>query len=428
MFEKKVGGVTIGINPNTELIYTMLNLTSTSAALRQRPPSPDVLTRFAKYKNLPAVQELDSGGKLGWNEGFHYSEAASFPFYFSDLPEGKRLYDYKDDFLNQILKGMTKEEKIKYLDAYWEKARDFYNTSGFADYLRQNAATYQTDVDAVAAHMPPFDPIKLHEDYHAKRGYHFFIVPSPLSLPQGGNYGLRFGDSIYNLMGADFSNSDAVSYMTLHEFGHLFCNPVVDSNLDAVGKYAFLMSGIEHEMNDEGYSTWRDVMQELLVRAVHARLVLHTQGVAAAEKFLEGERARKFVFIEDFYNALDVYERKRDKYPTLFEFYPVLLETLDNWELKYVQEAAASGVSAHWNKGLVLDGVPENSYASAAGLCKGDVILSVDGAAAARWFFYELQAGKKSLLEVVRADGNHAVITLVPPAITVKRPVHKTGG
>ena len=427
MFEKKAGDLTIAINPNVELMYTLLQQADTSDKLRREEPVPDVRKLFAKYKEHPAVKELDSDGALSWNKGFEYDAFASFPLYFSDMPEGKRIYDYKDEFLERILPGMDKAAKIKYLDAYWEKVRDFYNTAHFADYLAQNAGVYQAYVDTVTAHLPPFDPIKLHEDYHANKDYRFFLLPSPLSLPTGGNYGLHFGNDIYDMMGSGFSDEDTVAYMTLHEFGHSFCNPVVEKNAAGLSAYAFLMEGLSDLMERQAYYDWQTVMYELLVRSVHARLVLKTQGAQAAEKFLSRQEKNGFVFIRDFYDKLDVYEHNRDKYPTLFEFYPELVKVFDNWELRMVGEVSPPGLwPIKLPEGIGIQAIDMSRFGYKAGLRLEDSITAIDGAKPQVNAFDVMKPGKTYLLEVKHKDGSGETIRFTPPFARVKRPVRKT--
>lgn len=276
MFEQKTGDLTLGVSPDTELLYTILQLAGSSDKLRTSPPSPDVTTLFAEFKGHPAVAELDSAGSLNWGKGFSYNALVEYSLCFTDLPEGRRVRDYNEELLNRVLPGRTREEKIKYLDAYWEKARDFYAKTDFAGYLEKNSGVYRGYIIAISSNLPKFDVIRMHEEYHGRSGLKFHIVPSPLSLPTGGNYGPSAGTDVYNFIGGSFDDAANVKDMVLHEFGHSFCNPVVQKSSAALAKSEFLFKGVETEMRRMAYGSWLNVMRELLVRSVHARMVLKT--------------------------------------------------------------------------------------------------------------------------------------------------------
>ncbi|HBB66688.1 MAG TPA: hypothetical protein DCZ93_05195 [Elusimicrobia bacterium] len=431
LFSRSAGKITVGINPNRELLYTILHLTAFSEKLRNgRMPAlaAAALADLGKFKGHPAVAELDHQGALNWEKGFCYDAFSDYYSYFSDLPEGRRIYDYDDDFLARVLRGQSKAEKIAYLDAYWEKVRDFHKTAGFAGFFKKNAGLYQSYADSVYRNLPPMDAVKLHEDFHAEPGFeHFYIVPSPLNLPPGGSFGGRRGKSIFNHMGYGFNDGEAVKLLILHEFGHSFCNPVADKYAAELGKYGFLMEGLAADMKKKAYTTWQTVMDELLVRAVHARLLLRMDGKDAAELFLQREISYdKFVFIRDFYNLLEVYENDRGTYPTLYEFYPRLADALSNWELAEVVEPLNVDVwTTPVGETLVIDWAVPTGYGYAAGLRDRDTVTAVDGQKAGPAFFLTMENGRTYALSVTREDGRQETISLTTLSQRTQRPVRK---
>ncbi|MDP2866980.1 MAG: DUF4932 domain-containing protein, partial [Elusimicrobiota bacterium] len=248
VYGRAVGKVIVGIDLNHEVLYTILQLTDYAEKLRNgelKPIAAAVLNDLKQYKKHPAVIELEAGGRLNWANRFSFGYVTHFPQHFTSLPEGKRIYEYSDDFLERVLHGMPKDEKIKYLDAYWEKVKDFYKTAEYEEFFKRNSALYKSDVDSVYAHLPRFDFAKLHEDYHGNHDVgNFYLVPSQLNLPPGGSYGGPMSRSVFNYMGHGFDNSETIKFLILHEFGHSFCNPVVEKYLAEVGKYASLMKGL----------------------------------------------------------------------------------------------------------------------------------------------------------------------------------------
>lgn len=433
IYARSIGKISVGIDPNRELMYSILHLTSYASKLRNgrvTALAAAVLGDLGQFKEHPAVAELDSNGSLNWTRGLCFDTFSSFPGYFSSLPDSKRIHEYDDEFLGRVLPGLSRAEKVKYLDAYWEKVKDFYKVSGFAGFFRKNEGVYRSYVDSVFERLPGTDVAALHEEYHGYRGFErFYIVPSPLNLPPGGSFGGHIGNSIFNFMGYGYDDAQAVKFLALHEFGHSFCNTTVESHLPELGNYGFLMNGLYEDMKKQGYGSWDTVMYELLVRAVHARLLLKTEGQEAAELFLLREiHEHKFVFIRDFYDLLDVYEKNRDEYPQLKDFYPRLMGALSGWRLAEVKEPEPAGV---WTtavpSGLSIDYAEPSGSAYAAGLRDGDVLRASDGQKPQATFFFTLKAGRTYALSVTHKDGSEETLLLNAGSRTTLRPVNAAG-
>ncbi len=431
IYEKQAKKITVGINPNTELIYTILNLTEFSKKLRGetlKPLTSSILKHFKQHSKHPAVMELEKDGKLNWYKGFCYDEVIEYTLYFSDMPEGKRIYNYKDGFLSRILDGMSKDEKIKYLDAYWEKIRDFYKTVDFANFLEGNTEYYKFYVDIVYKGLPPFDIVKMQEDYHNNYKFkNFYLVPSLLGLPTSGSYGMHMENSIIIFIAGSLGNSNYIRDKLFHEVGHPFCNPIVEKYYTEVSKYKFLMKGLRADMQRQGYGSWSSIMNEYLVRSIHARFVLKTEGKEAAKIFLlKEEQNHKFVFINQFYDLLDVFEKNRDKYSNLYDFYPTLIDALSEWELREVDELIPVGIWTHRiDKGLSIFSIDSSKFGYKAGFRMKDTVVKVDGKKPGASFFLTLEIGKTYSVSVIRKDGKSETFKFTPKAHKILRPVHK---
>lgn len=434
------GKLTVKANINTEVFNTILNLAGSSADLRNTAYMPvydDAMAWFAAYKDHPAVKEVDAGGALNWNTGFSYNVPAEFPLYFSDLPEGRKTADYSKEFLDRLdIPGTGPADlrkKAAYMDAYWEKVKDFYKASSFGAYWEKERPKYAGFVADLYAALPEADIVKLHEDYHGEHGFaSFTAIPSPLALPSGGNYGpsvkgLDGLTRVYNIMstsrrqggGPDFRGVKNAELMALHEFGHPFCNPVVAKYSAELARYSFLLRGLRGKV-DDAYSDWTAVMNELLVRSVHGRLLLKLRGEAAAKDYLENERGHEgFIFIYDWDRLLGEYEADRAKYPALYDFYPRLAAELEDWGVYELQEPRPLG--AKWVKpvpgGARIVKAETYGAAYAAGLRNGDTVTAVDGApvtsaaayAAKSRAFDSLPAGGSMTFTVQRSSGSAEV-------------------
>ena len=182
-------------------------------------------------------------------------------------------------------------------------------------------------------------------------------------------------------------------------------------------------------MRRMAYGDWLTVMKEVLVRSVHARLTLKTEGQEAAARMLAAERNNKFFFIDDFYALLETYEKNREKYPTLYEFYPVLAASLANWELGEVEEPEEMGFrTSTGESGIQLYSVEKDKAGYAAGFRENDMVTKIAGAELKGAFFRALEADKSYTLTVRHADGNTVPLSFTVKSVKVLRPVRKTAG
>ncbi|MBI5594815.1 MAG: DUF4932 domain-containing protein [Elusimicrobia bacterium] len=345
--EHRIGRLTIKPEPNVETMYALVQLSDGADAMKPRRETPPMHAKarqaFAAFKADPAVQELDGKGSLAIGRRFSEDTVCTLPLHFADLPDGKRIAEYSDEFLTRVVGPMPKGEKIQFLDDYWEKVRAFYRASHFDRFLAENERTYAGFVEDIRQSLPQSDMVSLYEEYVGEKGFdEYRVVPAPLTLPAGGAFGPRMTiaqpakkvafsilGTLYNSQSQryDYRNKEFAQDTVIHEFGHSFCNPIAEAQMEEGNKYERLMKGVQQEMAAQDYPVWEAVLYEYLVRSVSARLTLALDGEKAAREALRKEREEHFfVFIDDFYAALETYEKSRDRYPTLKEFYPRLLQ------------------------------------------------------------------------------------------------------
>jgi hypothetical protein len=383
------------------------------------------------------VKELDAGGRLDYySTAFTLGIFNDYPLYFSNLPGGKCVADYDETFLNRIkIPGLERSGTVKFLDAYWETVQDFFTVSGFADYLNANSAAYASYVNEIYDSLPDFDAVSLLEDYYGNRDYaELVLVPSDLSLPLRSNYAatIKYPEGktsvfAFLCLGLDknsgtytFRNKEKIERMIFREFGRAFSVPVINAHGADFQKYEFLMDAFSGQLETRAYDGWDTVMEELLNRAVQARLIRKVKGEAAARQFLKMQKeVRHFVFIEDFYNRLEEYENNRAKYKTLGEFYPVLAASLANWGAVPAEKPSPLGL--WWFKevkgGVKITGVARARSGYRSGIRQGDIITAINGepvtgAEAYRKFnrsFNQLNFGEFMTFSVLRNGGKEDI-------------------
>lgn len=118
--------------------------------------------------------------------------------------------------------------------------------------------------------------------------------------------------------------------MILHEFGHSFVNPVTtryEKEIETL-KEKYYTKTLQKTAKQQGYSTWYDVFNELLLRAATLRITETHFGKEKSRALLEDEKSAGFGLAENIASILKEYEQNRKKYPVFEKFFPTLLEKM----------------------------------------------------------------------------------------------------
>lgn len=118
--------------------------------------------------------------------------------------------------------------------------------------------------------------------------------------------------------------------MVLHEFGHSFVNPLMDKYEKKIEKLKekYFSKKLKSDAKNEGYSEWKYVFNELLLRATTIKITEKNFGKDKANELIEYEKSVGFGLVENIIEILRLYENNRDKYPTFDDFYPTLLRKM----------------------------------------------------------------------------------------------------
>jgi hypothetical protein len=120
------------------------------------------------------------------------------------------------------------------------------------------------------------------------------------------------------------SYGPGVANTVIHEFAHSFVNPVVDRHRATIQEAADAIHPlVALEMARQGYPVPRTMLSESLVRAAVARYVREHQGPdSAVAEVARQQMSHRFVWMDELYALLGVYEHSRDRYPTFESFFP----------------------------------------------------------------------------------------------------------
>lgn len=173
--------------------------------------------------------------------------------------------------------------------------------------------------------------------YFGWSGDEFHLVFAPAMFPIGG-YGSskKISDKIiiYQVIREkgksnslpEFQSGLELVGLSLHEFGHSFVNPSMESCSLLSKKYDLeeFYTPVKTAMVKQAYGTCSIFINEMVVRAMTARAFKHKP--VLYNKIIENEKKRGFYFIEFTCEQLEYYEKNRDQYKRFDEFVPYLLK------------------------------------------------------------------------------------------------------
>lgn len=288
----------------------------------------DAKTYFQSYKDHQAVTLVR---KLMEN-GFATDYAVSWLYQYSGFPQFKKQGSVNYPFEEM---GLNKDS----LELLHAALIDFYKTAKCDAFLAKEKSFLSTMIKNAEDSFSRKDVVKVIEDYFGvKSNAKFYIVLSPL-LHSGG-YSLERTDAheVYALIGPGSSENGMPVFdkifmeqdIAIHEFTHNYANIIVDLYMaQSKPLEPKIFPPVKDLVADQGYPDWKTFMYELLVRATTIRIAEKMYGKAAADELVEYEKSVGFQYVVEVCDELAKYETQRDKYPTMTDFYPVILKRLE---------------------------------------------------------------------------------------------------
>lgn len=157
----------------------------------------------------------------------------------------------------------------------------------------------------------------------------------------GGNYGVGIKSpnghkEVYAIMGTWSMDSVGMAQFPLqsyfptllHEFNHSFVNYLLEKDT-AIFKDSGekLFEVVKDKMNRQAYGSWQTMLNEALVRtAVIKYQKDHNFSAEEISKETNEQLDRGFLWIEKLVDELENFDRRRDRYPTLESYMPVIAD------------------------------------------------------------------------------------------------------
>ena len=141
----------------------------------------------------------------------------------------------------------------------------------------------------------------------------------------------------------DFGDAARLQPLVAHEFAHTVINPLTASHTSQVAATAENFGPLRDAMRREGYSSWDQVINESIIRAITSRLTAADRGEEAANSEVAEEVRRGFVYVPALVDELRRYEKSRDANANIEDFYPSLLGVFRQSSAGLLASVATSG-------------------------------------------------------------------------------------
>ncbi|MDF1799460.1 MAG: DUF4932 domain-containing protein [Planctomycetota bacterium] len=354
--------IAISVDPRLELMSVVARLAGHpeyNMPVGRSVYSDAVDEFFGEHRGHAAVRRLQ---RLRAERGISYDAIASFAVHL-DWQGGKlgEEIDFGGDELGRLGVRWTGPEARAFLG----DLRGFVRDTGFRDFFDEHRAYHTASVERFEALLGRgFDAAWFEPFFGGAPGAGLLAEEGSKGLAEleariaaaspelRVHLGLLLGGHNYGV-GVDFPGGrqllspcigtwsfdeaglpvydDSVLPLVVHEFSHSYTNPLVDAmHADLVAAGGALFPPVAAQMRAQAYGTWRIVLYETLVRAAVLRY-RRSHGATARE--LSGARnadlQEGFKLVPLVEDALGDYEEDRERWPTLADFLPVLVERID---------------------------------------------------------------------------------------------------
>lgn len=123
----------------------------------------------------------------------------------------------------------------------------------------------------------------------------------------------------------DFGDAVRLQPLVAHEFAHTVINPLTANHASQVAATAENFEPLREAMRRQGYSSWDQVINESIIRAITSRLTASDRGEELANAEVAEEVKRGFVYVPALVDKLRHYEKHRGVNANIADFYPSLL-------------------------------------------------------------------------------------------------------
>lgn len=284
----------------------------------------DVLRYFEPCKNHPAVSKFT---ELSSN-GFDFSTVPDAFIALSEPPTLRQRYPARPEIIESAGGAANYAEFLGLIRAFADDCgfKAFYDTHHqyYDRLVGQSRSSVASSVGVLTTYfgMPlgstevVLGPL-LHDGGFATR--YDSEAGEPIAYAFIGPVGLSEGETT-------FGSAERLQPLVAHEFAHTVINRLTAKFSSDVSANRGNFQLVALAMRQEGYTSWEQVVNESIIRALTARLTTLERGEEAGEAEIAEEVKRGFIFVPALVTQFERYENQRHRYPTIEDFYPSLLE------------------------------------------------------------------------------------------------------
>ena len=325
-----VGDIEVRVDRRTELLGIIEYISNYKVRypnLLERFGNKDYLDKieklFSKYKDHKVIKLFDlivetnnfsydatTALFLELNDDFTYGELNDYPF---------KLRLKEDPLVIEMLDLLPEFVKIIEFDKYYESNKELYQ-------IYVTSAGKQIRNDNIISFMNNYYNLKMNKKFVVN------LMPYQTRTNQGTN---NKKEIVSNCSIANRSHDDSdmfpsyrdITYLLYHEFSHSFINPLTEIYCN-IEKYDDTFKKIFPIMKKLHYGDNYTIINEHIIRALTLRYIYYNGNEEVYRKVKNEEISDGFEGIGAVLDSLIVYEENRDKYNSIEDFYPYLLETL----------------------------------------------------------------------------------------------------
>ena len=327
------------VDERIELLSVVCRLAEFKEYVNKNIPSyaKDVDTYFAEYKSHELITLAK---KLNKERGISYDAIASIATSI-EISKGIKL---KNDLLP---KGIDKRWNQESIEIFIDHLNSFYKATNFIEF-------YNSHKDLYLSTERRFNKILEGINFSWLESFYGTVLNADFHLMLGmlngyGNYGVTSffkGDKeeINAIIGINeidsvgnpiFLKKEIIIPTVVHEFSHSYCNRLVDAyygEMDAKAQEFYKAS--EDYLS---YPNAHSMLYEILVRACVIKYFDTNTKETNIKDLLNKEKGKGFIWIQELFDALSVYESERKKYPTLYDFMPQIVSVQNNLKVPEIK-------------------------------------------------------------------------------------------
>lgn len=329
------------VDERTELLGVVFRLAEAEEYINNTLPNyaKDIDDYFANYRNHEVVKFAK---RVRAKRGVSYDAVMSMAIRI-EITDSIRFIPNAD--IDKLDARWGKDNAHKFLN----HLNTFYKESNFHQFYLNHSEIYSLAAENFNYLLKELDTKWFDDFYGVKTSGAPNII---VSLTNRGYYGpkITFNDgseNVYAIMGIWETDSlgnpifsKSVLSVLVHEVNHSFCNPLVDKFYPYFKKEAEQLYNLNPSLfKAQAYGNPKTVMYEMLVRACTIKYFQNKMvGSPKINLLIADEKNNGFLWIDRLVDWLDVYDKNRNKYPTMSSYMPELASMTKELSIEQVKK------------------------------------------------------------------------------------------